>query len=395
MTHNTEKQRYTVLIIDQQTQVAKLYSLLQSKSCQVHVLDTGQKAFEYCLQNPPTVIITEYNLPDQPGISFINQIKSHHITQHIPIIVISQELDLEKRIELLNLEIDDFVLKPCLPEEIIARTEIILQELEVIVESQKNLDHGFMGRLDEMNLVDIVQTLELGHKSGIIHLTRGGIIGKVMIRDGQIMTAAVNGKKPSDALNSLFTWLDGHFWVTLQDVSYPNEIQATNKSLLQIASDSIQKYRQIIAHLPSLKSILKAVPTESVFKVSKEEKHVLKLFRVPHSILHVLEQSRLPEIIILKNIKILLDKGLLIPAGQNAAHEDDPIGQVISSQDFDDSDVYSKIAAFFKTDQNNDKNKIVNNQGNGRLKVTDLKISHRFALSKGDIICIRQKLNSL
>ncbi len=393
----TPNQRYTVLIIDQQAQVEQLSSLLQSKSCDVHITETGNKAFDYCLQTPPTVLVTEIRLPDQSGLEFIQKIKSHHITQHLPVIVTSQEPDLEKRLEILKLEIDDFIPKPYIAEEIVARVEIILQELEVIVESKKNLSNGFMGRLDEMNLVDIVQTLELGDKSGVIHLTRGGMIGKVFVRNGQILTASVNGKKPSDALNSMFTWLDGHFWVTLQNVVQPHEIQTSNKSLLQMASNSIQKYRQIITQLPSLKSYLKTVKMKIPYNGPKEEKQVLQLFKNPHSILHALEECRLPEIIALRYIKSLLDKGLLVPAGQNAASEDDPIGKVISSQKFDNTkktNVYSNIAAFFTagTSQSSHPNDY---EGNGRLKNTDKNISHRIALTKGEIICIRQKLNTL
>jgi CheY-like chemotaxis protein len=361
----------------------------------VHRLEEGQKAFAFCLEQHPQVLVTELDVRRIDGRTLIHQLKDNVTTLNIPIVVTTKELDQEKRIESLKMGFDDYILKPYYPEEVAARIEMIVQEIEVIEESRRNLDHGFMGNLEEMNLVDLVQTLELGEKSGIIHLNRAQNEGKVFIKKGQIIDAELDGMDPDKALTRMFTWLSGSFWVTLFEYSHRQRILAPNRELLLKATDRIQQWRRISSQLPPLQSVLEAQRLKDIDDLGEEERQVLSLYIEPNTIIQCLESSPIDELKTLHLIRALLEKRYLAKASEGPRLED-PISQIISKhadngRNKNGQNSYSRITSFFKL-----REKALstdNPEGPDKLKSCD--IPHKMHLTKGELLLIRQKLRSL
>lgn len=71
----------------------------------------------------PDAIITDLNLPDEDGKSFISYLKSNPLYCNIPLIVLSGDEKSESRIECLKLGADDYIMKPFHPEELALRIE--------------------------------------------------------------------------------------------------------------------------------------------------------------------------------------------------------------------------------------------------------------------------------
>ncbi|MBD3629444.1 MULTISPECIES: response regulator transcription factor [Cyclobacterium] len=77
--------------------------------------------------NLPDIIICDLNMPDINGSEFVEFIRSSGFFAEIPLIVLSATESSEKKIDILNLGADDFMVKPFNPKELEARINSILR----------------------------------------------------------------------------------------------------------------------------------------------------------------------------------------------------------------------------------------------------------------------------
>jgi two-component system, chemotaxis family, chemotaxis protein CheY len=60
----------------------------------------------------PSLILTDYNMPDMNGLKFLEQARSHDSTKNTPVIFITAEGEKNLIIDALSLGVTDFVVKP-------------------------------------------------------------------------------------------------------------------------------------------------------------------------------------------------------------------------------------------------------------------------------------------
>ena len=71
----------------------------------------------------PDLIVTDLNMPDLNGLTFLKQLKENANTSGIPVMILSGSEKSETRIECLEAGADDFLLKPFHPEELRVRIQ--------------------------------------------------------------------------------------------------------------------------------------------------------------------------------------------------------------------------------------------------------------------------------
>lgn len=400
--------RHKILIVDRQTaQIESLINTLKDLGFEVHLYQDIQKAYNFCQTTRPNIILIEWQIPMNSGKELFEKLKSNASTRNIPVIALTREVELEDRLNSLGMGVDDYISKPFYPDEVAARIEMILQEMELIEESRRSLRHGFMGHLSEMNLVDLIQTLELGKKSAIIYLSRGGLEGRVYVNEGLVIDAYIEGANPSRALTKMLTWLDGSFWVSLQRVDRLRMINEDNHDILIKGTQLIHQWRQLISQLPSLNTHLQAAQTNDSTSLKKSEHDFLSIFSNVKSILQGIDESGMDDIEALGHIKSLLDKGFLVQGSveseKNAADRNGLL-QTFKPEKSNGHNGYSRIASFFKRKANGTSH-VEEEAENGKNVETMDELypkrayspkaltSHKVYLSKAELLIIRQKLD--
>jgi len=401
------KGQHKILIVDRQTaQIKSLLDTLKDSGFDVHLYQDIQKAYNFCLSSMPNIILIEWQLPMNSGKQLFEKLKSNATTRHIPVVVLTREVELEDRLNSLAVGVDDYISKPFYPDEVAARIEMIMQEMELIEES-RSLKHGFMGHLSEMNLVDLIQTLELGKKSAIIYLSRGGFEGRIYVNEGLVIDAYIEGTDPSKALTKMLTWLDGSFWVSLQRVDRLRMINQDNHDILIKGTQLIHQWRQLISQLPSLNTLLQAIKTNESTSLTKAEYNFLGIFSNVKSILQGIEESGLDDIEALGFIKSLLDKGYLIQGSSVSANNNiakTGLFNGIESEKSNGHNGYSRIASFFKRKSNGTSHTREETEDGKNGETMDelypkrayspkALTSHKVYLSKAELLIIRQKLD--
>lgn len=119
-----------ILVIDDEPQIRKLLKLtLEANSFEVISADTGKTGVQLCASIKPELILLDLNLPDEDGLSVLNQIREWSSAQVIILSVRSSEAD---KIKLLDSGADDYITKPFHSGELLSRIRVALRHQDVI-----------------------------------------------------------------------------------------------------------------------------------------------------------------------------------------------------------------------------------------------------------------------
>jgi diguanylate cyclase (GGDEF)-like protein len=120
-----EKQR--ILLVDDEPQLVKVIKMrLEGAGYFVLSAGTGQEALKLVKEENPDLIILDIVMPDIDGFQICNILRSQYKTSHIPIIFLSAMRGVEDKIKGFNIGADDFLTKPFVSGELLARVNNIL-----------------------------------------------------------------------------------------------------------------------------------------------------------------------------------------------------------------------------------------------------------------------------
>lgn len=118
-----------ILLVDDKSELRRLLSIYLSGQFDVSTAASGLEALQM-LENgyTPELIVTDLNMPDVDGKTLVNQLKSSGFFKAIPIIVLSSESQSKNKIELIESGVDDYLIKPFNPLELLVRINKCLKK---------------------------------------------------------------------------------------------------------------------------------------------------------------------------------------------------------------------------------------------------------------------------
>lgn len=190
-----------ILVVDDQPSIAGLMSqLLSIRGYDVVTAANAQEAEAEVRRRPPDLILSDVIMPGKSGYEFCRELKENPATRLIPFVLITGLSDSGDKVRGIEAGADDFLNKPVLAEELIARVKSLLRlkeftdELEtadsvlctlgLIVESRDPYTEGHCERLAS-HAADLGRHLGMDEDS-ILALRRGGYLhdlGKIAVPD--------------------------------------------------------------------------------------------------------------------------------------------------------------------------------------------------------------------
>src|SRR5438876_195524 len=99
--------------------LAEGYSVLEAK--------TTEETFNQAITNTPDLIILDVEMPSEDGYSVCKRLRSYQKTSNIPILMLTCHGFAQERVEGLNSGADDYVIKPCDNDELLARVSALFR----------------------------------------------------------------------------------------------------------------------------------------------------------------------------------------------------------------------------------------------------------------------------
>jgi two-component system chemotaxis response regulator CheY len=111
------------VVDDSKTVRASLAYILKKAGYQVEAADNGMEGIRKLDElaasgKKPAMIITDINMPEMDGISFIKEIKKKNSLKYIPILVLTTESQNDKKIEGKNAGAAGWLVKPFKAEQL-------------------------------------------------------------------------------------------------------------------------------------------------------------------------------------------------------------------------------------------------------------------------------------
>ncbi len=130
------KERAKVLIVDdQQVNIEVILELIGDKYA-VSVATTGMEAIKIAENYQPDVILLDIIMPQMDGFAVCNYLKNNAATKDIPIIFLTASDQEESIVKGFNLGAVDYITKPFLPTELLARIHTHLT-LKMAIDKEK------------------------------------------------------------------------------------------------------------------------------------------------------------------------------------------------------------------------------------------------------------------
>ncbi len=120
-----------VVIIEDEPDIAVLLARrFGSEGFRVATASDGRAGLHAVHLYRPDLIILDLLLPTMNGWEVCRSLKANLATQDIPVIIVSAIGGPEDRIALLEMGVDDFIVKPCSVKEVVARSRAVLRRAE-------------------------------------------------------------------------------------------------------------------------------------------------------------------------------------------------------------------------------------------------------------------------
>lgn len=132
MTPTPSQSAGTVLLIeDNEAVVDSIQRALGAADYKVVLANSAKTAFASIFKSPPDIIILDINLPDLDGFHVAQELKKNMMLRHIPVIVLSSRIDFLEKMRSLDVVVDEYIVKPIDPQDLLLRTRLVLQRAQV------------------------------------------------------------------------------------------------------------------------------------------------------------------------------------------------------------------------------------------------------------------------
>ena len=257
---------------------------------------SGRDALEKAEISPPDLILSDTKMPEMDGFELCRRLKEDERYRGTPFIFLTGQKSVEYKVKGLELGVEDYLTKPIYIKEIVTRVKILLQKKEKERLEKKDLKASFSGNLADMGVVDLVQTLEMGKKSGALHVKgRTGLEAVCYFREGRILDCELGPKLVGEqAFYRLLNWQEGEFAIEFKPIEREERIPVSTQGLLMEGMRRIDEWGRIVEQLPALDKVFEidtGLLADRLAEIPDDVNALLRLFDGHRTLERVIEEA--------------------------------------------------------------------------------------------------------
>jgi DNA-binding response OmpR family regulator len=278
-------------------------------------------AIELIELSEPDMIIADTRLPGKNGFVLVSELRGRPHIAHVPLMFLSSDPSVESKVRGLELGVEDYLAKPVYIREILARVNLVMErkDREGLGRATKT---RFAGSLEDMGLVDLLQTIDVSRKSGVLKLSSGPRRGTVTFTDGRVIEAELGKLVGEAAIYRFLLWNEGRFELEFRDVKGEDKLGISTQALLMEGVRRLDEWGRLQEQLPGLHALLEVNHAELMQRLGEipdELNTVLRAFDGQRDLSEVLELAGGDDLVTLMAISKLFFDGFLM-----VRHRTDP-----------------------------------------------------------------------
>ena len=204
-----------LLLVDDNPMVLRM---LRDALTPLAIVSTAMDSADALLKavdDPPDLLVSDYRMPGMDGHQLVEKLKSRPRTASIAVILLASKTDINE--SLGAQEADEYVEKPFFLKQATQRIKRVIDKISLEKMAKAASSDGVLrGSLSQMNVIDLVQSLEMGRKSCLLTLTNEGEKCEMYFVEGQVTHAVYGSLLGDQAVFKVLRWTGGNFQVNFE-----------------------------------------------------------------------------------------------------------------------------------------------------------------------------------
>lgn len=218
----------TILLVDDNPMIREMLRHALASLATVSVANDGTDALLKAVETPPDLIVCDYTVPGLDGRQLVEKLKGRAATAKVPVILLASRNDITEKLKMLQDAVEDFIEKPFFVKDAAARIKKVVDKIALEKLAREAPGESVLrGSLAQMNIMDLFQSLEMGHKSCSLTLNNNGQKCQIYFSDGLIKHAVFGSLVGDAAVYKTMGWTDGTFAI---DFTGSSSQQTTTRS---------------------------------------------------------------------------------------------------------------------------------------------------------------------
>ncbi|HLK07371.1 MAG TPA: response regulator [Candidatus Angelobacter sp.] len=222
-----------VLLVDDNPMVLEMLRQALAHFSTVQPMTDAADALLKAIEDKPDLIIADYAMNGMDGRQLLQKIKSRNASAGIPVILMASKVDINEKLKTVQDTVEDFIEKPFFLKEAAARIKKVVDKISLEKMAREAPGESVLrGSLAQMNVLDLLQSLDMGRKTCALTLTNNGEKCKMYFTEGQINHAVYGDLKGDPAVYKVLTWTAGTFEIDFARSSSEQTITQSSQGIL-------------------------------------------------------------------------------------------------------------------------------------------------------------------
>jgi CheY-like chemotaxis protein len=222
-----------LLLVDDNPMVLGLLRGALTPLAKVTTATDAADALLKAVDDPPDLLVCDYRMPGMDGRQLVEKLRSRPRTAEAAVILVATKTDISEKLSTPDLPVDDFVEKPFFLREATQRIKRVIDKIALEKMAKTAPSDGVLrGSLLQMNVIDLVQSLEMGRKSCSLTLTNKDDKCELYFKEGQVSHATYGSLMGDPAVFKVLRWTDGNFEVNFEGKTTQQTTQLNTQGLL-------------------------------------------------------------------------------------------------------------------------------------------------------------------
>ncbi|HEY6904542.1 MAG TPA: response regulator [Candidatus Acidoferrales bacterium] len=222
-----------VLVIDDNALILDLLMKGLAPHCETQAAADGGDALLKIVDDPPDLILCDYRMPGLDGRQLYEKLRARKQTKQIPFIFLASRSDVEEKLRPIVEGVEEFVVKPFFLKDLVRRTKKVIDRLHLEKLQNRAVRPGVIqGRLEEMSILDILQSLEMGQKSCRLTIRHELDACELFFSGGQCVDGQLGPLEGEEAVFQVMRWPGGDFEIDFNSSPTRTTISRSTTGLL-------------------------------------------------------------------------------------------------------------------------------------------------------------------
>lgn len=222
-----------VLLVDDNPMVLEMLRQALAHFSTVQPMSDAADALLKAIEDKPDLIIADYAMNGMDGRQLLQKIKSRNASAGIPVILMASKVDINEKLKTVQDTVEDFIEKPFFLKDAAARIKKVVDKISLEKMAREAPGESVLrGSLAQMNVLDLLQSLDMGRKTCALTLTNNGEKCNMYFTEGQINHAVYGDLKGDPAVYKVLTWTAGTFEIDFAGSSSEQTITQSSQGIL-------------------------------------------------------------------------------------------------------------------------------------------------------------------